>query len=227
MSRTVTQSSKLQSLDIQAASVPGTVPPSELVMLLHVPALPPCSSTFFLQTLANSKLRLCEIREDENLRWGRQAPLVSRAIPRECDSHCLPSGCRIKWKAKPRLMLEYIYCYIYIQLYKQPQQERECCTSFSRFHRCVQVNRAVHHRVRSQVEAKNKSHTFFEKVENSWKFSPYSPPHKLVMQKKSGFSEADACQHLFGGWCQEDGLRWVLAWDCRVQGRIPKSWPIF
>lgn len=61
----------------------------------------------------------------------------------------------------PRLMLEYIYCYIYIQLYKQPRQEREYCNNFSRCHRCVPGNRAAYHWFCSQFEAQNKSHTFF------------------------------------------------------------------
>lgn len=48
------------------------------------------------------------------------------------------------------------------------------------------------------VQSQNKSHTFFEKVENSRKFSLYIPPYKLVMQTKGGLSEADAFKHLFG-----------------------------
>lgn len=86
-------------------------------------------------------------------------------------------------------MLEYIYCYIYIQLYKQPGQEGECCINFSRFHRCAQVNTAVHRESALSSKPKISHIHFFEKVENSWKFSPYGPPYKLVMQTEVGSQE--------------------------------------
>lgn len=130
-------------------------------------------------------------------------------------------------KECPRLRLECLYCYIYVQLYKQPGQERECCMEFSRFHRCAQVNGAVCHKVCSQFKAKNKSHTFFEKVENSWKFSPYIPPYKLVMQKRGGSQKLMSSGISFGGGALKTGCR-----GCRLglQGaglQVPSPGPPF
>lgn len=63
-------------------------------------------------------------------------------------------------------------------------------------------------------------------MESSWKFSPHIPLYKLVMQKTSGFSEAWAFRHLLRGWCLEDRMQRMLAEDCRVQCRVPTSWPV-
>ena len=165
------------------------VPLGELIMPRHIPALPPHSSGFFRPTLANSKLTLCEVAEDEDGAGG-SCRSAGQFLENTLFIHCLPRGCRIR---RPRLMLEYVYCYIYIQLYKQPRQERECSVDFSRLHRCAQVNGAVCHNVCSQFEAKNKSHTFCEKVENSRKCSPYIPPYKLDMQKKKKWVLRSRC----------------------------------
>lgn len=124
-------------------------------------------------------------------------------------------------------MLECLYCYIYVQLYKQPRQERECCMEFSRFHRCAQVNRAVCHKVCSQFKAKNKSHTFFEKVESSWKLSSYIPPYKLVMQKTGGSQKLMSSGISFGGSALKTGCRGCRLGAAGSRAASPKSWPTF
>lgn len=120
---------------------------------------------------------------------GRQAPPVSRAVPRECDSHCLPSPCRIKWKVMPQADVR---IYLLLHLYTIIQTARMGRGVLHQFLQISQMRTSKHSCtpcVCSEFKAKNKSHTFFEKVENSWKFSPYVPPYKLVMQTKVGSQE--------------------------------------
>lgn len=118
--------------------LPGPVPLHELLMPHRVPALllnPPSS---FLQTLACFLVTLtCW-----NRRWDAQMDqvvsrslVVSRACQWKCDCHSLPPRYKMKWGSRLQMLLEYIYCYIYIQLYKQPRQEGVCHIDFCRFDR--------------------------------------------------------------------------------------------
>lgn len=57
-------------------------------------------------------------------------------------------------------MLEYIYCYIYIQVYKQPRQEGDV-TAVSADPTGVHTEGDARHQVCSQIKAKDKSQIFF------------------------------------------------------------------
>ena len=115
-------------------------------------------------------------------------------------------------------MLEYIYCYIYVQLYKQPGMKESVATIFPDSTDVCQETEL--YTTESALGSKPKmSHTFFF-MESSWKSSQLIPPYKLVMQKK-----VDSQKPMPSGICCEDGALktgcWLRTFGCSAELDCP------